>query len=76
MKAVLFAGGVIPPGTHSSRVDIYDLATQTWSTAELSQARTAPAAVAAGNKIFFAGGEISDGTFPSNVVDIYDVSTN
>lgn len=57
-------------------MDIYDINTQTWSTAELSMARYAMAAVAAGNKIFFGGGEISDGTEPVNTVDIYDVSTN
>ncbi|GAA4733473.1 hypothetical protein GCM10023229_09440 [Flavisolibacter ginsenosidimutans] len=71
---ILFAGGVVY--THSSRVDIYDISTNKWSTAELSVARHRIAAVANGNKVFFAGGEISDGTVPTDVVDIYDVSTN
>ncbi len=71
---ILFAGG--EDNTHSSRVDIYDISTNKWSTAELSIARHYIAAVANGNKVFFAGGEISDGTFPTDVVDIYDVSTN
>jgi N-acetylneuraminic acid mutarotase len=76
---ILFAGGFKNSGAgpgHSSRVDIYDLTTQTWSTAELCVPRVLMAAVAAGNKIFFAGGEYSDGTMPVDSVDIYDVSTN
>ncbi len=70
---ILFAGG----SGHSSRVDIYDISTNKWSTAELSEGRGFGIAAAAnGNKIFFAGGEAGDGTWPSDVVDIYDVSTN
>jgi N-acetylneuraminic acid mutarotase len=52
------------------------LTTQAWSTAELSEARFDIAAIGAGNKIIFGGGELGDGTSPTNVVDIYDVSTN
>jgi K319L-like, PKD domain/Kelch motif/Galactose oxidase, central domain len=73
-NTILFAGGVV--NTHSSRVDIYDISTNKWSTADLSIARHYIAAVANGNKVFFAGGETSDGTVPTDVVDIYDVSTN
>ena len=74
---LLFAGG----GFLSSRVDIYDLITQTWSTAELSEARTGIGAVTVGNKILFAGGAKNfnwdDGWYDlSTRVDIYDVSTN
>jgi hypothetical protein len=69
---ILFAGGY--GSQEYSRVDIYDMATNTWSTAELSLARAWIGAVTAGNKIFFAGGQF-DG-FSSNVVDIYDASTN
>lgn len=72
---IFISGGTIPSGTHSSRVDIYDLTTQTWSTAELNIARSGAAAIAAGNKVFFAGGEISDGTCASNAVDIYDMAS-
>jgi len=43
---------------------------------KLSEARSDISAIAAGNKIFFGGGEISDGTFPTKTVDIYDASTN
>jgi hypothetical protein len=78
---IVFAGGVkavnciqdysIP----SSVVDIYDINTRTWSTAQLSVARFNMAAVASGNKIFFAGGENGLGRAYTNV-DIYDVSTN
>jgi N-acetylneuraminic acid mutarotase len=70
------ASGV--PVYGSSIVDIYDFATQTWSTGELSKVRSDIAAVAAGNKIFFAGGRLGDGANDQlfSTVDIYDVSTN
>jgi hypothetical protein len=75
---ILFAGGgnYTDPNTYvvSSRVDIYDITTNSWSTAELSVGRTWIGAVAAGNKIFFAGGII--GGDDQNVVDIYDVSAS
>ena len=66
---ILFAGG------YSTRVDIFDFAANTWSTAELSSKRRRIAAVAAGNKIFFAGG-INDYGWTSTDVDIYDVATD
>jgi hypothetical protein len=73
---ILFAGGWPPTGSYTSRVDIYDLTTQSWSTAEMCTPRSLMAAVASGNKIFFAGGETGDGTWPVDSVDIYDVLTN
>ena len=78
---IVFAGAELsgwPQAYGSSRVDIYDVITQTWSTAELSQRRSGIAAVAAGNKIFFAGGRLSNGSFDQffSTVDIYDISTN
>src|SRR5258705_9591112 len=75
---IVFAGGY-GSGNGSSRVDIYDTVTHSWSTAELSIARDNIAAVAFGNKIFFAGGENGDGTAFEDVysvLDIYDASTN
>jgi len=62
----------------SSRVDIYDVVAETWTTAELSKQRSDIAAVAAGNKIFFAGGRLGDGAFDQlfSTVDIYDVVSN
>jgi N-acetylneuraminic acid mutarotase len=73
---IFFAGGRQdnPLGV-SSRIDIFDLADNTWSTEELSVARYWTAAVAAGNKVFFAGGQTDDGMSVDNV-DIYDVSSN
>jgi N-acetylneuraminic acid mutarotase len=47
-----------------------------WSTAELSEARSRIAAIGVGEKIFFAGGDISDGTCATKTVDIFDVSNN
>src|SRR3954453_9049982 len=79
---VFFAGGDagvsvnsgIPP---SSTVDIYDLSTNTWSIAALSEPRSGITAITANNKIYFAGGsEVKGGYWPySNKIDIYDNAT-
>lgn len=71
---LFFAGGSTGSGP-SSRVDIYDIATLAWTTAELSQARYGIAAIALGNKIFFAGGVDAFYSY-SKVIDIYNISTN
>ncbi|MEO6219503.1 MAG: kelch repeat-containing protein, partial [Ginsengibacter sp.] len=78
---ILFAGGVRDAG-NSARVDIYDITTNTWSNAELSQDREFIVAASVGSKIFFAGGEKdpwgyspTSGTITSRV-DIYDASNN
>ena len=76
---ILFAsgGGTVYADGPSSRVDIYDLTTQAWATAQLSVARSGIGTIAAGNKIFFAGGDNNE--FFTNyysAIDIYDVSTN
>lgn len=58
-------------GTH---IDIYDLGTQTWSDASLSQARYGGMAVVTlGTKVFFAGGNTSATDYvPTSRVDIFD----
>ena len=75
---IYFAGGTggIFTGGGTSRIDIYDIVTNSWSTHELCVERYSIAVVTAGNKIFFGGGEYSDGTWPVDSVDIYDESTN
>jgi hypothetical protein len=55
-------------------VDIYDSATDQWSTATLSQARRVPSATSVGTKVLIAGGVLAYNTY-SNVVDIYDTVT-
>jgi hypothetical protein len=81
---IFFAGGHTgeqDPLTLFTRVDIYDISSGDWSSAELSEARTGIGAVGAGNKVFFAGGAKN---FNNNVgwynsstrVDIYDVVSN
>lgn len=73
-----FAGGYRsnPPELRgiSNRVDIYDSASNSWSTAFLSVGRMDMGATSVGNKVMFAGGETGNGR--SNVVDIYDTVTN
>jgi PKD domain/Kelch motif len=72
---IIFAGGngelVI-----STRVDIYDITTGTWTTAELSAPREYMTAVSSGNKIFIAGGYENGSQIISSRVDIYDAGTN
>lgn len=73
---ILFAGGSISQSVHSSRVDIYDISTSSWSTGELSQARVGIASAVLDKKIFFAGGDGSGQTTVSSRVDIYNTETN
>lgn len=73
---ILFAGGMMT-GAYSSRVDIYDTITGSWSTAELSKPERQGMAVATvGSKIFFAGGGDNDWGATTSRVDIYDASNN
>ena len=75
---ILFAGGhtgnFYTGFPTYSRVDIFDVTTNSWTTAELSQARTGIATAVLDNKIYFAGGEFLGGV--SSRVDIYDAVTN
>ena len=77
---IVFAGGLQVLNNSwgpSSRVDIYDITANTWSTAELCSERYGGiGAASSGNKIFFGGGEYGDGTWPVDSVDIYDVANN
>ena len=73
---IVFAGGMVSGG-YSSRVDIYDITTHTWSTAELTQPERQGMAVATvGNKILFAGGGDNDNGATTTRVDIYDALNN
>jgi hypothetical protein len=78
---IIFAGGVIDTGwgilgfVPQTRVDIFDTATLTRTTAELSLPRWGVGAAAVGNKVFFAGG-YSAYEVGSDRVDIYDVVAN
>jgi hypothetical protein len=71
---ILFAGGITSSGGYSSRVDIFDITTGLWTTAELSQPGARVATAVLHNKIFFCGGITPGGT--SSKVDIFDVTTN
>ena len=80
---IFFAGGINDklsyPDNYSSRVDIYDIVTEEWSTDELSEGRYDIATITLGNSVFFAGGEsIFEGPDTSilySTLDIYDIST-
>jgi hypothetical protein len=73
---ILFAGGWTP--YTNSRVDIYDIANNTWSASELTgfSYRTDFAVASAGNRVFFAGGGDALGDIQTPRVDIYDASLN
>lgn len=75
---ILFAGGGDANpwdyNGNSDRVDIYEVSSNTWSTAKLSIPRGGIKAATTGNKILFAGGWSNNQT--SDQIDIYDVITN
>jgi hypothetical protein len=79
---ILFAGGDFMEGSGfgSSRVEIYDIVTNTWSITELSSARGNIATVVAGNKVFFGGGSLEgwdNGYYKAfDTVDIYNAADN
>jgi hypothetical protein len=82
---VLFAGGEYCYSINFTQVcvaldavDIYQISTNTWSVATLSQARTRIGATSANGLIFFAGGKTDPGNFfssSSNVIDVFDTSS-
>jgi kelch-like protein 20 len=76
---ILFGGGIVfdvPTQKYipSSVVDIYDVNTGKWTTAQLSEPRTQLTAAGAGNFILFAGG-VDGSDKISKTVDIYNTST-
>ncbi len=74
---IFFAGGQRTLTGYSSRVDIYDISSNTWATAELSSGnRLGMATATVGTKILFAGGMELDNGLTTSRVDIYDASTN
>lgn len=75
---IFYAGGLTQDGSYvSSRVDIYDIGTRSWSKTELSVPRSNMATVVAGSKVFFAGGQLFNQVSLTtySAVDIYDVVT-
>jgi len=61
---------LVPAIVPVTRIDIYDLSTNSWSVANLSEPRAGITTSVVGNMILFAGGG------GSTRVDIYDASTN
>jgi hypothetical protein len=78
----IFAGGSAPQVNQSETavVDIWNHKTNKWTVSKLSQPRKKPHAIAAGNKIIVAGGELAKpsglqvGGY-SSTVDIFDITT-
>ena len=52
---------VAAAGVYSNAVDLYNSASGTWSTAQLSVGRYGPAATSVGNVAIFAGGNPNTG---------------
>jgi hypothetical protein len=77
-----FAGGysysnILGNNYWANKVDIFDHNNNSWSTANLSEGRGYVSTAAAGNKVYFAGGENNNGTLQfSDRIDIYDISNN
>ena len=65
----------VPAIVGSDRVDIFDVSTNSWSEAQLSEGRGFISKAIIGNKIFFIGGEKLPGNY-SHKVDVYDMSNN
>ena len=64
-------------GTISNNIHIYDRITQQWNTIHTSMARLGVSTIAAGNKVFFAGGVDNwENYTATSVVDIFDLTTN
>ncbi len=76
---IVFAGGVVYDAATSkyipsTAVDIYDVNSGKWTTAQLSEGRTQLAATGSGELVIFAGG-VNSSNAVSNTMDIYNVST-
>ena len=72
----LFGGGVTGlAGPATDLVEIYHANTDSWSTAQLSEARAHLSATSVGHKVIFAGGITNDNVL-SDRVDIYDNALN
>ena len=78
-KVLIGGGGDAFGDNQSSKVNIYDASTNSWSNAHLSSERQGLVATTLGNKVFFAGGfGYPDGSNwgEFNTVDIYDNTSN
>lgn len=82
---LVFAGGatrrlVFGRALASSRIDIFDTLTRTWSTLELNEARFAHAAAVYGDKVFVAGGALetngNDLVETVDSIEMIDLATN
>jgi hypothetical protein len=58
---------MVTTGANSNAVDLYNIASGTWSTAQLSVARYFPAATSVGNVAIFAGGGTGNCSFTLSV---------
>ncbi len=72
---IVVAGGSDYFNVRTDRIDIYDTVTGQFSLGKLSSRRISIAAFSNGNMLFLAGGITPNYTY-SNVIDVYDASTN
>jgi K319-like protein len=85
---IIIAGGSLANTAPTGTVDIYNITTGVWTTAQLSQARLNAGIATLGSKVYFGGGLVPEQNssggwgiwnFISNrsaAVDIYDASSN
>jgi N-acetylneuraminic acid mutarotase len=77
-KIFIAGGGFWGDDIYTNQVDIYNASDNSWSSAVLSEFRSATTGVSAGNKVLFAGGySFNNGSnYWSNTVDIFDNEAN
>ncbi|MCP3917669.1 MAG: hypothetical protein GY711_19150 [bacterium] len=74
---VVFAGGFLPSGISTDRVDFYNTTTEMWTTGMLSVSRGGAAATTVGTKVIIGGGaDVTPGGMGLDTVDIWDSATN
>jgi hypothetical protein len=78
LNLVFFGGGGIghplTSGTGFKEVDVYNISNKSWFTLTLSEGHGYLSSTSSNNLIFFGGGW--NGTYPSNTVDIFIISSS
>ncbi len=72
----IFIGGSLRGFVPSNRVEIYNFATSTWKTTNMSVARILGAAIVADDVLYIGGGLHPQTGAVTNVVNVYDLKTD